>query len=335
MTEPTLRSMFTCVAASMARVLAEISSIIFHFRPSAVRCFFKHPVIEQGRSQWPRGLRHELCSPARTLGSWVRISFEAWMSVYFYSVCVVLCVGSGLAMCRTHVQGVLPTVYRITVKAARAQERPVEPLINEHFSKPQRNDTNGVTCGGWVGQSPFVTVLSSKSLEKTAACQLPIIQLIHKFLEMWGQISMLAAVWKARELIMRQCDNQITPSFLWMRIRRVNGVRLHSSPHAFIICVDIFRQERPTYRQKIACQTCRDLGTTNACIHWKLVSSFCMSGGWSSRTTVTTSGWIFLFLAAVWHCEEDMPVSCDNRSGSLALLKYVLRRVMPAIHGRQ
>jgi hypothetical protein len=49
------------------------------------------------RSQWPRGLRHELSSPARQLGSWVRITFEAWMSVCVYSVSVVLCVGSGLA----------------------------------------------------------------------------------------------------------------------------------------------------------------------------------------------------------------------------------------------
>jgi hypothetical protein len=46
-------------------------------------------------SQWPRGLRHELSSPARTPGSWVRIPLEAWMSV---CVSVVLCIGSGVAM---------------------------------------------------------------------------------------------------------------------------------------------------------------------------------------------------------------------------------------------
>jgi hypothetical protein len=44
------------------------------------------------RSQWLLGLRYELCSPARTLGSWVRIPLEAWMSVSF---CVY--VGSGTA----------------------------------------------------------------------------------------------------------------------------------------------------------------------------------------------------------------------------------------------
>jgi hypothetical protein len=49
------------------------------------------------RSQWPRGLRHELSSPARKLGSWVRISLEALMSLCVYSVFVLFCVGSGLA----------------------------------------------------------------------------------------------------------------------------------------------------------------------------------------------------------------------------------------------
>jgi hypothetical protein len=44
------------------------------------------------RSQWPRGLGHEPSSPARTLGSWVRISVEAWMSVCVYSVFVLFCV---------------------------------------------------------------------------------------------------------------------------------------------------------------------------------------------------------------------------------------------------
>jgi hypothetical protein len=40
-----------------------------------------------GRSQWPRDLRHEQSSPARTLGWWVRISVKAWMRVCVYSVC--------------------------------------------------------------------------------------------------------------------------------------------------------------------------------------------------------------------------------------------------------
>jgi hypothetical protein len=43
------------------------------------------------RSQWPRGLRHELSSLARTLGSCVRVPLEAWMSVCVYSVFVLFC----------------------------------------------------------------------------------------------------------------------------------------------------------------------------------------------------------------------------------------------------
>jgi hypothetical protein len=66
------------------------------------------------RSQWPPGLRHKLSSPAQTLGSWVRIPLEAWMYVCVYSVCVVLCVGSGLSTGWSPIQGVLPTVNRIT-----------------------------------------------------------------------------------------------------------------------------------------------------------------------------------------------------------------------------
>jgi hypothetical protein len=49
-----------------------------------------------GRSEWPRGLRHELSSLARKLGSWIQIPLNAWMSVCLFCVCVVLCVGSGL-----------------------------------------------------------------------------------------------------------------------------------------------------------------------------------------------------------------------------------------------
>jgi hypothetical protein len=43
-------------------------------------------------SQWPRDLRHELFSPARTLESSVRIPLEAWMSMCIYCVFVLSCV---------------------------------------------------------------------------------------------------------------------------------------------------------------------------------------------------------------------------------------------------
>jgi hypothetical protein len=43
-----------------------------------------------GRSEWPRGLRHELSSLARTLRSCVRIPLKAWMSVL--CVFMLLCI---------------------------------------------------------------------------------------------------------------------------------------------------------------------------------------------------------------------------------------------------
>jgi hypothetical protein len=75
------------------------------------------------RSQWQRGLRHELSSLARILGSWVRIPLKAWMSVCVYSVFVLPCIGSGLATGWSLVQGVLPTVCRLgNWKAAKAHK---------------------------------------------------------------------------------------------------------------------------------------------------------------------------------------------------------------------
>jgi hypothetical protein len=55
--------------------------------------------LQSSRSQWPRGLRHDPSSPPRKLGSWVRISLEAWMfvCVRLFCVRVFLCLGSGLA----------------------------------------------------------------------------------------------------------------------------------------------------------------------------------------------------------------------------------------------
>jgi hypothetical protein len=62
------------------------------------------------RSQWPRGLRHELSSPARVLGSRVRTPLKAWMSV----LCAcILFVDRGLATGSSPVQGVLSNAYRI------------------------------------------------------------------------------------------------------------------------------------------------------------------------------------------------------------------------------
>jgi hypothetical protein len=69
------------------------------------------------RSEWPRGLRHELSSPARTLGSWILIPLEAWMSVCVYTVFVLFCVQVA--------------ALRRAEKAAKVQQRTVEPQTDE------------------------------------------------------------------------------------------------------------------------------------------------------------------------------------------------------------
>jgi hypothetical protein len=51
---------------------------------------FSGAKFDAGRSTCPRGLRHERSSPARTLGSCVRIPFKAWMSAFI--LFVLLCV---------------------------------------------------------------------------------------------------------------------------------------------------------------------------------------------------------------------------------------------------
>jgi hypothetical protein len=69
-------------------------------------------VSNSSRSQWPPGLRPEMSSPARILGSWARISLEAWVFVRVYCV-YMFCVGSDLANGWSPVQWVLTTVYKI------------------------------------------------------------------------------------------------------------------------------------------------------------------------------------------------------------------------------
>jgi hypothetical protein len=70
-----------------------------------------HGLIYKCRAQWPRSLRHQLFSIARTLGSWVRIPRGMVACVRLFCVCVLPSVGSGLAVGWSPVQGVLPPVY--------------------------------------------------------------------------------------------------------------------------------------------------------------------------------------------------------------------------------
>jgi hypothetical protein len=74
------------------------------------------------RSQWLRGLRHKLSSLARTLGSWVRIPLKAWMFFCVYFVFVLSCVGSGLAMDWSPVQGVLES-YCLRIKKLKRNKK--------------------------------------------------------------------------------------------------------------------------------------------------------------------------------------------------------------------
>jgi hypothetical protein len=62
-------------------------------------------------SQWPHGVKHELSSSARMLGSWGRIPLEEWISMCVCCVFVLSCVGRGLATGWSPVQGALLTVF--------------------------------------------------------------------------------------------------------------------------------------------------------------------------------------------------------------------------------
>jgi hypothetical protein len=68
--------------------------------------------INYGADHSDRDIKYQMSSPARTLGSWVRILLKAWMSVCFYSLFVFSCVSSGLATGSSPVQGVLSSKIR-------------------------------------------------------------------------------------------------------------------------------------------------------------------------------------------------------------------------------
>jgi hypothetical protein len=91
-----------------------------------------------GRSQWPRGLRHELSSPVLTLRLRVLIRLEAYMSVRLFCVCVVLYIGSGLETGSSTLHGVLPAAYKLnSMSVFRKETIPPErpPLADEVNAK--------------------------------------------------------------------------------------------------------------------------------------------------------------------------------------------------------
>jgi hypothetical protein len=49
-------------------------------------------MLREANHSGRRGVRHEMSSPALTLGLWVRITLKSLMFVYGYSVCVLSCV---------------------------------------------------------------------------------------------------------------------------------------------------------------------------------------------------------------------------------------------------
>jgi hypothetical protein len=76
----------------------------------------------------PRGLRHEPSSPARTLRSWVRIPYEAWMSACVYSEFVLFCVQAEALRRADPPSKVSYLLWesQVTEKAAKVQQRPAE-----------------------------------------------------------------------------------------------------------------------------------------------------------------------------------------------------------------
>jgi hypothetical protein len=85
-----------------------------------------------------------------------------------FCVHAALCVGSGLAMCRSTVQGVLPTVYRITKlkKQPGPNKEATEPLTNKYrvrwlveevfLCSPQRIDRLCLPLSLWNGYRGFI-----------------------------------------------------------------------------------------------------------------------------------------------------------------------------------
>jgi hypothetical protein len=72
-----------------------------------------------------------MSSPAQTLGSWVPIPLEAWMSVCFYSVLVLFCVEVEALLWAYHRS---KESYRLCMRLRNWKKRPGPKLVSRAFS---------------------------------------------------------------------------------------------------------------------------------------------------------------------------------------------------------
>jgi hypothetical protein len=80
------------LSSSNKKVGHNRASSLFTFH---LRCYSSAVVLRGSHichSQWPRGLRHELSSPAQTLGSWVRIHLRhGCLCAFILCLCCPVC----------------------------------------------------------------------------------------------------------------------------------------------------------------------------------------------------------------------------------------------------
>jgi hypothetical protein len=86
-----------------------------------------------------------------TVGSWVRIPLEAWMSVCVYTVFVLYVLGSGLATGWSLVQGVLPNVLDLEIEVKRSVSRMPYAPSGSNRNKPTKPMLSGArgSVVGW------------------------------------------------------------------------------------------------------------------------------------------------------------------------------------------
>jgi hypothetical protein len=83
------------------------------------------------------GQLHAMSLPTQTVGLWVRIPLEEWMSVCVLSMFILSCVDRGLTTGWSPAQGVLPTVSKINNFTIMNGHRP-ESLIRQGRRRRRR-----------------------------------------------------------------------------------------------------------------------------------------------------------------------------------------------------